>query len=356
MLPTRNSLRLALLPIALLASAPPADAAGVACSDHVFEVTLAPGETETFEVVGTLCSRRPEAGRTVQVLLHGATYDGTYWDFPHQPQHYSYVRAAAGRGYATFNLDRIGNGRSDHPAGERVDIESNAFVVHQVIAALRAGEVGGAAFDKVMVVGHSMGSFVALVHAATFPADVDGLVLTGFLHDVNFDFVDEVLLPSIYPARLDPKFAGRFSGDDYLTSVPGSRGETFYYAPTADPAVIELDEALKETATVAEFGTGPAVVFDPISFDVEGPVLVILGEFDFIFCGNQVDCSDRAAVESYERGFYGAAACVDVEVVGASGHVLNLQRNAHSAYARMLGWADRRVGRGPGPAPDPCVP
>jgi hypothetical protein len=70
------------------------------------------------------------AGKTVQLLLHGSTYARYYWDFPYQTAHYSYVRAATNRGYATFNLDRIGNGASDHPDGNLVDINSNAFVVH----------------------------------------------------------------------------------------------------------------------------------------------------------------------------------------------------------------------------------
>ena len=336
-----------------LLMAPAADAGPLLCSDAALDVTLAPGETDTYQVVGTLCSRGPAAGRTVQVLLHGSTYARYYWDFPFQPQHYSYVRKATRRGYATFNLDRIGNGASDKPDGNAVDLDANAFVVHQVVEALRDGDVGGTAFDKVMVVGHSMGSFTALNYAGTFPGEADGIILTGFLHDVNFDFVNSVLVPALYPATLDPKFAGQFPALDYLTTLPDTRG-LFYYEPNVNATVLAIDESLKETTTVGELNTGPAIVFDPISFQVEGPVQVVLGEFDFIFCGNLVDCSDRAAVQSFEEGFYSDSACLRTAVIGDAGHDLNLQTNARAAYARMLRWADRYVGAGPGPAPRSC--
>src|SRR5262249_29566959 len=120
----------------------PAAAQGaLLCSDHSLPVTLAPNTTDTFHVIGTLCSQGPAAGKTVQLLLHGSTYARYYWDFPYQSVHYSYVQAATRRGYATFNLDRIGNGASDRPPGNSVDIDANGFVVHQVVAALRAGAV-----------------------------------------------------------------------------------------------------------------------------------------------------------------------------------------------------------------------
>lgn len=38
----------------------------------------------------------------MQLLVHGATYNHLYWDFPHGPGYYSYVDAATAAGYATF--------------------------------------------------------------------------------------------------------------------------------------------------------------------------------------------------------------------------------------------------------------
>ena len=118
--------------------------------------------------------------------------------------------------------------------------------------------------------------------------------------------------------------------------------------------MLALDESLKQTTTVAELNTGPLMVFSPISFEIEGPVRVVIGEFDYIFCGSLVNCSDKAAVQSYEAGFYSASACVETAVISDAGHNLNLHTNADAAYSQMLAWADRTVGSSGGTPPQPC--
>lgn len=333
---------------------PAAAAAMLECSDYTLDVTLAPGALDTYQVIGTLCSRGPAVGKTVQILLHGATYARYYWDFPYQTEHYSYVRSATKRGYATFNLDRIGNGDSDRPDGNLVDIAANAYVVHQVVEALRAGQVGSQSFEKVIVVGHSMGSFTTTKYAGDFPGEADGIILTGFLHDLNWPFVTSSLVPALYPATFDPKFAGQYPNLDYLTTVPGTRGDVFYYLANVDPKVLALDESLKQTATSGEFTTFAAAVYDPISLQIQGPVQFVIGQYDYIFCGGLVNCSDKAAVQTYEEGWFSASACVETAVINDSGHDLNLQLNANAAYAKMLSWADRHVGKTAGAVPQPC--
>jgi pimeloyl-ACP methyl ester carboxylesterase len=339
---------------ALAPAQPAAAGAMLECSNHTLGVTLAPGATDTFQVIGTLCSQGPAVGKTVQLLLHGATYARYYWDFPYQTEHYSYVRSATERGYATFNLDRIGNGDSDHPNGDLVDIAANGFVVHQVVEALRAGEVASTIFEKIIVVGHSMGSFTAANYAGSFPGEADGIILTGFLHDMNWTFVFDSLLPTVYPAAWDPKFEGQITTLDYYTTLPGKRGDAFYYLGNVDPEVLVLDESLKQTATSGELNSFAAAVYDPISLQIQGPVQVVIGHYDYIFCGNLVNCSDKAAVQTYEEGWFSASACVETAVIDDAGHDLNLQLNANAAYSKMLSWADRNIGRTAGPAPQPC--
>jgi pimeloyl-ACP methyl ester carboxylesterase len=325
------------------------------CSDHTLGVTLAPGAADTYQVVGTLCSRGLAAGKTAQLLLHGATSARFYWDFPYQPEHYSYVRSATKRGYATFNLDRIGTGASDHPDGNLVDVAANAFVVHQVVEALRAGGVAATSFAKIIVVGHSLGSFTAVQYASTYPGEADGILLTGFLHDMDWDYVNSTLLGSMYPATLDPKFAGQFPNFDYFTTVPGAQiTGGLYYLPNVDPEVLPLGESLKQTTTIGELTSIPGLVYDTTSRQITGPVQVVVGQYDYTFCGDLVNCSDKASVQNYEAGFYGPAACLETAVINDAGHDLNLQLNADAAYSQMLSWADRYVGSTAGPAPQPC--
>ena len=348
---------LAIVLAAFVTAHPVAAESALECSDYTLKVTLAADATDTYHVVGTLCSQGPAEGKTVQLLLHGSTYARYYWDFPYQPDHYSYVRSATKRGYATFNLDRIGNGASDHPAGNLVDIAANGYVIHQVVDALRAGEVASTNFEKVIVVGHSMGSMTTINYASSFPGEADGIILTGVLHDINWPNASSLLLANLYPAKGDQKFAEQFQWDEgftYLTTIPDKRGEAFYYLPNADPAVIALDESLKQTTTSGELNTGPGMLLGPTSLQIEGPVQVVIGQYDPFFCGNLVNCSDKNAVQNYEEGVFSAAACVETAVINDAGHDLNLHLNANATYSQMLSWADRHVGSSADPVPEPC--
>jgi pimeloyl-ACP methyl ester carboxylesterase len=344
---------LAMVLSAFVTAQPVAAETTLQCSNYTLNVTLDSGATDTYQVVGTLCSQGPTAGKTVQLLLHGATYARYYWDFPFQPEHYSYVVSAVKRGYVTFNLDRIGNGASDRPDGSLVTVDANGFVVHQVVQALRAGQVGSQSFGKVIVVGHSMGSFTAIDYAGTFPGEADGIILTGFTNDLNWAVASQVLGAGIHPAYYDPKFSGMYPNFDYFTTVPGTRDDAFYYMPNADPRVVALDEDLKQTATSGEFN-GLGIVYDPLSFQVQGPVQIVVGQYDSLFCGNLVNCSDKAAVQSYETGWFSASACLETEVINDAGHDLNLHLNANATYSKMLSWADRYVGSTADAAPQPC--
>ena len=166
-----------------------AEQGGFRCEELSFPVTLSPGGANVYNVFGVLCSRGSIHHKTIQITLHGATYSHLYWDFPFQPETYSYVRRATAAGYAVLNLDRIGIGQSDRPPAADVTIPSNGYVVHQIVQALRGGDLvvpsfGRISADRVVLVGHSLGSVISIQEAATF-GDVDGVVLTGLSHTVT---------------------------------------------------------------------------------------------------------------------------------------------------------------------------
>ena len=78
-------------------------------------------QTNSYMISGTLCTPRHTSNTTqttnVQLLVHGAGYDSSYWDFSPdgKTDDYSYVSAAAAAGLTTFRYDRLGTGLSDHP-------------------------------------------------------------------------------------------------------------------------------------------------------------------------------------------------------------------------------------------------
>jgi len=341
----RSILRVAILGAMLsalfLASSALAEEGGLRCQEVTFAVNLSPADATAYNVVGELCSRGSIHHKTVQIALHGATYSHLYWDFPFQPETYSYARRATEAGYAVLSLDRIGIGQSDHPPAEAVTIEANAYVVHQIVQALRGGDLvvpsfGRVQAERVALIGHSLGSVISMQEAGTY-GDVDGVVLTGVTHNVTPVLGD--ILSSLYPANLDPHFAGRDIPDGYLTSLPGLR-TIFYQAPFFDPQVVAVDDQNKETVTTAELAT--AVPALGLSAFIHAPVLVVVGDFDAAFC-TAPSCSASGSLAS-EPGFYPADACAEAVAIPDTGHHLNLHYSAPVTYGVILDWFDRRVG------------
>jgi len=339
----------AMLAALVLPSGARAAAGGLRCEEVTFAVNLSPGDATVYNVFGVLCSRGSLEHKTIQITLHGATYSHLYWDFPFQPETYSYMRRATAAGYAVLNLDRIGIGQSDHPPADAVTIEANGYVVHQIVQALRGGDLvvpsfGRVSAERVALVGHSLGSVISMQEAGTY-GDVDGVVLTGVSHNVTPVLGD--ILSSLYPANLDPHFAGRDIPDGYLTSLPGLR-TIFYQAPFFDPLVVAIDDQTKETVTTAELATAvPALA---LSASIHVPVLVVVGDFDAAFC-TAPSCTASGSLAS-EPSFYPADACPEAVAIPESGHDLDLHHTAPLTYSTILDWMDRRVGgdtRAPAP-------
>jgi pimeloyl-ACP methyl ester carboxylesterase len=334
----------------LLPSVASAAEGGLRCEEMTFPVTLSPDDTTVYDVFGILCSRGGINNKTIQITLHGSTYSHTYWDWPFQPAIYSYMRYATTAGYAVLNIDRIGAGKSDRPPAAEVTIESNAYVVHQIVQALRGGDLVVPSFGRirakrVALVGHSLGSVISIQEAATY-GDVDGVVLTGVTHTVTAALGELAL----YPASLDPRFSGAGIPDGYLTTVPNTRS-IFYHAPFYNPRVLALDEQTKETVTTAELETAvPGLGF---SSGVHVPVLVVVGDNDRAFCTDP-SCLESGSIAT-EPSFYPADACARAIAIPGAGHDLNLHYQAPYTYLTMLQWLNRRVGRNPNvPPPFPC--
>ena len=318
---------------------------GANCRDVTVPITIA---GQSGPISGTLCG--PRDAKTIQILVHGLSYARYYWDLPYQPDRYSYPRAANERGYATLAIDRLGIGNSWHPASPLITYDSNASAVHQVIQAVRGGQLG-TRFEKVVLVGHSLGSVIAYREAGSY-SDVDAVVFTGAAHLADApNIVTKVRLNTI-PAFLDPKFAGSGYDPGYQTTKPGTRG-VFYHLPNTDREVIALDEELKQTFTDLELDT--AFTYEPASATklaatspskrIVVPTFTILGNEDPFFCkGTTVaDCSSSAALTAYERPYFDPKAVVEAEVVPGAGHNLNLERTAPASNAAILDFIDRHV-------------
>ncbi|NND54525.1 MAG: hypothetical protein HKN56_06100, partial [Gammaproteobacteria bacterium] len=103
-----------------------ADMDGVSCEQKRISVQLFPDAFRNYDLVGQLCWTGELQNKTLQVLVSGAGYGAAYWDFPHEPDTYSYARTALRAGDAVFNFDRLGMGLSDHPPGISLDVDTQA--------------------------------------------------------------------------------------------------------------------------------------------------------------------------------------------------------------------------------------
>jgi pimeloyl-ACP methyl ester carboxylesterase len=330
------------------------------CESETLRVKLAAEDTTAYNLKGWLCWQGGLSGKTVQVLVSGFTYDHHYWDFPFQAEKYSYVRQATHDGYATFNIDRIGVGKSDRPLDPtKVTMPSEAFVAHQVVQALRDGKVNHTKFKKVIGVGHSMGAGIWMIESSTYPNNggVDGLILTDYLHQAN-PATQAALQAARVRAQDDPKFASLNLPEGYFTTKAGFRH--LYFNPEfADPRVIAKDEVLKQTATLGEAIT-INVGRDPVyTSKLKVPTLVVVGEKDTLFCDEAtpgLSCANKAAVIAREAPLFNPATCLEVFVLPVAGHDTNLHPNAKKWYDEAERWSDRRVGSNVWRSPtDRCV-
>ena len=321
-----------------------AEMPGVSCQRQVIPVRLSPDGWLSFDVVGELCSTGALDGQVLQVLVSGSGYGSVYWDFPYQPDTYSYSRAALRAGYATFNFYRLGMGESDHPLGLVLGVDNQAHVLGQIITALRATHD----YSAVLTVGHSFGSVIAIAHGLSHPDQVAGIVLTGFAHNTNPGFV-MAMRTGVDLAAVRGPFVGRIFDPTYIVSKPATRGSTFYTRANTDPRVIETDELNRQTTAVAE-AISASKYFGPQSKDLQVPIFLLLGEDDFVVCGGELNCHEHALAIAHEQTFFSKAACLEVIVLDDTGHDSALHLNAAQNFALMLNWAARRVGAGDGTA------
>jgi pimeloyl-ACP methyl ester carboxylesterase len=331
--------------ISAVALGAPTAGAERACTTHTVPMSLPDGPSErNVNIVTELCLPAPPGGRVIHVLASGATYGPLAWDFPYQPERYSYVRALNEAGIATLNVDRLGIGRSSHPNSGAVTTSAHIAIYHQLIQRLRDGAFG-ATFDKVVIVGHSYGAVITYGLANRYPADVDGVIITGLQHEFDKAFL-QGFWANLHPANEE---GGRFAGLDrgYLTSRPGQRG-AYYRQETVDPKVVQLDEETKETFTTADARTFPPVMGE--SQGITAPVLDVVGQYDAWFCANE-PCSTQRGTPSREHRWFPATPCFEQFVLPDAGHDINLHLNASTWFRVAVEWSRRMVaGSGPCPA------
>ncbi|HWE89272.1 MAG TPA: alpha/beta hydrolase [Pseudonocardiaceae bacterium] len=319
----------------LLVAPAPADASPVSCRDVYVPISLL-GLPQTM--YGRLCA--PAGATTVQLLEPGGSYNSSYWDIGYTPWIRSYRLAMNNAGYATLAVDRLGTGRTSKPPSALITASTEAAALHQVVQALRTGRLG-TRFDKVIIGGHSIGSAMVMIEAGTYH-DVDGVLVTGMTHQMNFTTVAGALA-KMMPAMLDPKFADLGVDPGYLTTDPGTRYSDFHSPGPYVTGAIAFDESTKDVFTVTEAVDSLALttVVIPISRRITAPVLIVMGD-DPNFCGPPLgsDCASPATLRQSEAPYYPAAASLRTFVLHGYGHAINYAPNAPVYFQQVVNWAN----------------
>ncbi|MEW6471283.1 MAG: alpha/beta hydrolase [Actinomycetota bacterium] len=335
-----------MLVVAAQAAAAPAGRPGLAATCRGLDTPVVLNSRTPVSVHGELCQPAEGTPDTVHILVHGGTYNRGYWNFKFEPATYSYARHA--RGFTAFSYDRVGFGRSTRRPSAELTGMAQADVLHQLVEGFRSGRIDGRAYRRVVLVGHSLGSGIALLEAATY-RDVDGVVLTGITHHISPQQMYDTYFNYLHPADQDPRFAGQGYDSGFLTTRPGVRGHLFYTPEHSDPAAIAADEETKDVVGSAEIFDIVSVAFDsPYSRRINVPVLMVVGSRDFLFCRGvgASDCSSSEALTAQEAPYFSPKACFRAEVLPGVGHDVTLHTISPVLRGLIMEWAESHVGRG----------
>jgi pimeloyl-ACP methyl ester carboxylesterase len=298
--------------------------------DRLTFSTILP-DGSSCEVVGYLYSTGGLDEGPLQVAVHGATYNHTYWDFPSiNGRDYSYARYMAARGHSVLAVDQVGAGESCKPdagpSGLAVTLDDTAVALKQIVDAMRSGaNPAGNAFDRIVLVGHSAGSVNVIYVQATWHV-ADAIVVTAARHLVPPLTVPPGLIDLVVSLLPYPYF-----------SLPAPlRSVLFHYAPVVDPDVLAYDDATSDFWTNGQLVTTFNAFLDP-SIDrvgqVTGPALVQLGEFDALF---------PAGVHEVEAALW-TSTHVKVRALPGIGHSFNLHLDRERGWTRIYEWIEETL-------------
>ncbi|KAI9641852.1 hypothetical protein NHQ30_009719 [Ciborinia camelliae] len=337
--------------------------------------------TGQYKIAATVCvpNTSGESSGSWQFLTHGIGYDRSYWDLPFNNHNYSYVDVAVDQyGYSTLAIDRLGIGESskaDPTSVIQAPAELSAIV--EVTKLLRAGTLSGVEISKpskVVHVGHSFGSILSYELASAYPNITDGLILQGFSIDGS-TLYQTIAGFNIQSASVNqpykfgaPSVASMFgsissqcqsafskigsfytagsnhdTGSIYAQNLPngyltwanlGANQFSFLAPPYYDPAIGEYAEQTKEPFTTGELLTLGAQPSSAPNFT--GPVLVLTGNEDEIFCGG--DCSKTsgaANIPAKAAVIFPKSKSFIAYVQPRCGHAVNVHYNSTGAYKVM---------------------
>ncbi|KAH7370902.1 Alpha/Beta hydrolase protein [Rhexocercosporidium sp. MPI-PUGE-AT-0058] len=286
---------------------------------------FSPNVTAGYKIAGTFCAPTKGDSKTVLLASHGLGFNRNYWSPEIQPEKYSFVDFAISRGYSVFFYDRLGVSGSSVISGYVNQVSIQVAILEQLVEQIRAGTFSSKP-NNVVLVGHSFGSVISNALLVSKPGLVDAAVLTGISYKVpDTSVAFEAWQPRL--ARLQSPGRWRQLDGGYTTWVDiFASVNVFFKYPVYDKKIVEYSEATKQPFALMEVIS--LSITDLHSPKFAGPVLVISGENDLVFCNG--DCVPILNAPAVER--FNASKNLEVYVQPGSGHAINYSLNATGAY------------------------
>ncbi|KAF4837055.1 hypothetical protein CGCTS75_v001476 [Colletotrichum tropicale] len=256
--------------------------------------------------------------RAVQILTHGA----------------------ARAGMVTLSNDSLGTGLSEHP-DPLLEVQNPASVevLHQLVTMLRSGSFGPQ-FSKVIGVGHSIGSKATEAVISKYASDFDAIIHTGYAYE-NAAGADSVVATGLG----SPKDVGHLKHlpDGYL--VPKSAEGIhicFFKYPNFDPQILSQTVRHMQTESMGEMLIPPSSSFWgnlTVTNSYRSPVLVILGEHDYVVCGQSCVTPQNLAAQTLDIAYASANRNLsEAWISPGAGHNCHTHLNAPEVSAKMVSW------------------
>ncbi|KAF7983022.1 hypothetical protein HWV62_24662 [Athelia sp. TMB] len=183
-------------------------------------------------------------------------------------------------------------------------------IAQQFALMLRAGKIGNTTFTKIVGVGHSYGAVQIQGLSATVPAALDGIILQGFT--INATALPLTAAGGAYTIATEV-FPERFSTgeltDSYVATLgPLTNKFAFYHYPGYTESAFQRARDTEQPTPQASFLTLADIIQPAPTFT--GPVHVVTGDKDFIFC--LADCyaapagSGKSSILDFVQDLYPA--------------------------------------------------
>ncbi|KAJ3578921.1 hypothetical protein NPX13_g1640 [Xylaria arbuscula] len=273
--------------------------------------------TDEYRIFIKLCLPSDDAGmaklaetKTLQVLTHGATLDHTCWDIS---PGYSYVDAASAAGYATLSYDQLGVGNSEHPDPiQVVQATTQVAVLHELVGLFRD----------------------YMLFSRVYPEDFDAVILTGTSANAAhvpmslaaFNFINVNTDP-------EPQFKGLPAG--YLTQQSSAGIQfAFYRYPNFDQNAFIQQISNKQTNTLGVLLTMGGIVAPSTEFT--GPVDIVNGEHDLVFCGGNCLYPTDQNAETLSTFYPAASDGSQTYIAAGAGHAIAAHKSGPDSFEHMI--------------------